>query len=494
MAPRHSGLLARTEVLRRARSESTWTLLAATNAPEILAMLKFNFIDSGATQVPTGRLHERVADDLRSLSRAGIREMGATAQKYCSDWVSAGWLERRPDDTGTEEVYDLSADAHAALVIVEGIVTPASSTTESQITSIMKRLSDLAVETDPDTESRIRALTAQRNALDTEIAQLKAGRLVVTDEERAIEAVRELLSQVRQSTADFARVRRSVGNAVNDLRRQALESDGGRGDVLELVLRQVDQMDTTDFGRSFKAFYQVLADPERVRQVESAIDQLLERPFAQSLTRREREGLRDMLPDLRNRAGDVHTVFDTLAAKLRAFVEENQYAQERHVDALIKDIYRVYGQLAQAKSGRTRIPYELKLSTSNIASASQWQLKEIDSSLPNRIIDNSGIDTRGWEDLLDLIDTSDIDFHTLRANIAATLTERSVASIADVVARYPLAQGLAGLVGLILIGLRRAEGDVKSAQLLAAKEEVIPWSDTRTLHIPKILFYIPETP
>ena len=63
-----SALLARTEALRRARGESSWSLLAANNAPEILAIFKMNFIDSGATQIPTGRLHERVADDLRALA------------------------------------------------------------------------------------------------------------------------------------------------------------------------------------------------------------------------------------------------------------------------------------------------------------------------------------------------------------------------------------------------------------------------------------------
>ncbi|TFD55055.1 DUF3375 domain-containing protein [Cryobacterium sp. Hh7] len=488
-----SALLARTEALRRARGESSWTLLAAHNAPEILAILKMNFIDSGATQIPTGRLHERVADDLRALARAGIRDMSASAQKYCTDWVSAGWLERRPNETGTEEIYDVSADAHAALLIAETIVTPASSTTESQMTSIMQQLSDLAVSTDPNPESRIAALTFQRDAIDAEIDQLRAGRTVVLNDERALEAVRDLLGQVRQSTTDFARVRRSVGNAVNDLRRQAIESDGSRGDVLEIVLSQVDQMETTDFGRSFKAFYQVLADPERVRQVESAIDVLLERPFSAALSRAEREGLRDMLPDLRSRAGDVHTVFDTLAAKLRAFVEDNQYAHERRVDMLIKDIYKVYGQLAQTMSGRARIPFELKLSTSDISSVSQLQLKEVDTSLPDLVAYEAEVGAGSWEDLLELVDLTDIDFHTLRANIKDTLRHRTVASIADVISKHPLAQGLASLIGLILIGLGAADGDVCSAQMREGADEVIPWSDTHTIRIPKILFYTPET-
>nr|VFJ59317.1 MAG: Protein of unknown function (DUF3375) [Candidatus Kentron sp. FW] len=54
----------------------------------------------------------------------------------------------------------------------------------------------------------------------------------------------------------------------------------------------------------------------------------------------------------------------------------------------------------------------------------------------------------------ELIARSEIDFGALKDNVRATLEQRSQASIADVLDRFPAAQGLGSVVGLLALGSR----------------------------------------
>jgi hypothetical protein len=488
MARTDSALRARNELLRAAKKGPTWSLLAGYNAPETIAILWLEFIDAQVIQVSASRLHERVADDLRVLTRLG-RNFENTGQGYCAIWVNEGFLERHPNADGTEEVYELTADGHAGLDIASRIITPTNTTTESKMMLVMSAVQQLALATDPNFESRVAYHRAQVAEHEAEIARLEAQDFEPINDARALEGVRDILSQIAQSSTDFARVRRHRIETVNELRRRALDADGSRGDVLDSILTQLDHSSTTEAGRSFDAFYRVIADPVKVTHVEAAIDNLLSRPFSEELTSAEKVALRDMLSDLRQRASDVHRVSDQLAAKLRAYIEENQFAQERRVGALLTDVMRAYTRAAATTSGRATISYELSLSSSEINSVSQWQLPEVDTSVPALIQDNTDYAEANWAELQYMADDGDIDYQALRADIDDTLNSKNgLATIADIVKLHPLSDGLASLVGIIVIGFHGADGASPVASVINGKTETIPWANGRTATIPKVLF------
>jgi len=483
-------LLARVEQLRLARESPTWKFLRANNGPEVLAILYAEFFHADETQIPVGRFHERLAADISLIAQSG-REMFETSVSYGSSWVDFGWLDRIPGAVGAGEVYILTADTYAVLEIVDQIVAPTTSTTSSQITSIMDQLSALAINTDTDKDSRIQAYKEQISAVQAEIDKLESDRSSApVNDELAAETVRSLLTQTSRSYADFARLRRGIRQAVKNLRGRAIASEGSRGDIIELILGQVDQLESTDYGRSFEAFYQVLSDPVRLTQVEEHIDTLRDRPFAGLLTSAERNALADILTDLAKRAAEVHIESDALSAGLRAYVEQDRFSDERRIDLMAKEMYRMYSQLVTGMSPRTYSGYDLTLPTVAFDSLSRLTLRESDSSLPP-LVEGTGEPVFGdWGDVTSLADPDEIDFAGLKAAIAECLEDRTIVTISDVFRLKPETGGLPAIIGLIQIGTERSRLDPPEAQVKIDITENVSWPDSPEFTIPRVSFYL----
>ncbi len=98
------------------------------------------------------------------------------------------------------------------------------------------------------------------------------------------------------------------------------------------------------------------------------------------------------------------------------------------------------------------------------------------------------------QSLSELIAQSEIDFRTLKANILAVLEQRSQASIADVLQRFPASQGLGSIVGLLALGSRHGykikPDEIKPSDI--EHSETVSWlggdNQQRRARIPKIFF------
>src|SRR5688572_24374989 len=90
----------------RLRGEPVWRLLSADHAPFVLGLLQTHLYDSERS-LPGSILTERIARDLEELRSRGER-LPQTAQAYVSEWLAAGYLERRFPEESSEEQYELS--------------------------------------------------------------------------------------------------------------------------------------------------------------------------------------------------------------------------------------------------------------------------------------------------------------------------------------------------------------------------------------------------
>ena len=102
--------------------------------------------------LPTHELHDALDAELDTL-RDHLDLSGRTAKAYCEDWRQAGLLERRIADEAREEVYELTPAARQGLRVVEQLLAPRASVTESRLVSLLTALHQLALETDPDTST-----------------------------------------------------------------------------------------------------------------------------------------------------------------------------------------------------------------------------------------------------------------------------------------------------------------------------------------------------
>ncbi|TRW45736.1 DUF3375 domain-containing protein [Georgenia yuyongxinii] len=463
MNPLSAALAAR----RLAEDSSAWSLLRATNAPVAVAVLGAHL--AGETRrVPAPVLHEAVEGDLEDLRAHGF-ELPRTGVQYCSDWLAAGYLVRRPGES-REEHYELSDGALAAIRFVEQLADPRPSVTESRLATIVERIHRLAVDTDPDVTRRIAALTAERDRIDIQIAALTAGDVEELPEERAIERALDILSLAAEIPEDFARVRSSLEQLNRDLRRQLVEDPESRGTVLDDVFRGVDLLADSDAGRSFSAFYALVLDAERAATFEDEVDELVRRQFARRLTREQTSALSRMLHDLQDAGSEIHQVMTSFSRSLRRFVQSEELAEDRRVHRLVREALADAGALAGTVAPYRATGLDLSLTAVTASQISAMRLHNPADSETTEDVAPAPHELADLETLRALVRASEIDLAELTGNVNEVLAGRGPATIAEILAERPATQGVASVVGLLVLA------EAHATRTREGRAEHVTWS------------------
>jgi hypothetical protein len=226
----------------RLRAEQpAWRLLAADNAVLILSFLADLF--NQASEVPFSRAKVALEAELRRWQDSGLTVQG-NAAVYLRQWIAAGWLREHSDVLLCTDACEI------ALRFVKGLDRREQSTTASHLRIVQDAIRDLAIAMSPDADVRIGALEAQRKALDTEIAELRAGVVVQLSASEQHERLREVYQLAAVLTGDFRRLEDDIRQLDRDLRVQMIQADSTRGDVLISVLKQENALADTDAGRA----------------------------------------------------------------------------------------------------------------------------------------------------------------------------------------------------------------------------------------------------
>ena len=244
---------------QRLRSETTWRLLAAGNAPSVIGLLHAHLFEN-ERRLPASILTERIGRDLTALRTEGHALTSQSAQTYLSQWLKDGFLERIIRTRSHEEVYELSAAAIQAIRFVDSLSQKRTVATESRLSLVIQQLTQLAAQTATDPESRIQNLIREKTRIEAEIEALQTGHVETLPDDRALERVREILALADELANDFRQVREEFNKLNRQLREKVMESDGARGNVLEELFAGVDLVADSDAGRTFKAFWRLLTD------------------------------------------------------------------------------------------------------------------------------------------------------------------------------------------------------------------------------------------
>lgn len=466
----------------RLRGEAAWKLLAATNAPVTIALLRAHLFEK-ERRLPNSILNERIHRDLEVL-RAEGKELPQSAQAYLSQWLADGFLERTYEPGASEEIYELSAGAIRAIRFCEGLTQRRVVATESRLSLVIQGLVQLAEQTETNPESRMESLLRERERIDAEIDAIRGGRLESLPQDRAIERAREIIALADDLANDFRCVRDEFQGLNRELRERIMESEGARGDVLEELFAGVDVIAESEAGRTFKAFWRLLTDPQQSLEFEEALERLLSREFVGALARDERRFLLGLTRLLLERGGDVHEVLQHFARSLKQFVESRAYLEQRRLSSLLNDAQRLAREIKDDIKPTEEIGHTLYLTSGRLRSVGRYQLydpslDEIDARM--EIAQAAEI---SLEAVSELLAHSEIDFRRLKRNVQALLAERDQVSIAEVLDVYPAEQGLGSLVGYLALGSR--EG------LATKHRETVGWRGLdgveRRAHIPCIYF------
>lgn len=441
---------------RLVKTSPAWALLRGRNAAAAVALLGTHLAGEERRR-PAPELFELIDHDLVQL-RDHEFDLPQTAQAYCSEWRNEGILVRRASEEARGETFELSQGALTAIQFVTQLAEPRQAVTESRLSSIFSALRQLAQETDPNTASRLTALRTEQDRLTAEIERVQAGDFEVLSTARALERAKELLLLADEIPSDFSRVRAELELINRGLRERLISQQGSRGTVLEDIFRGVDHLSESDAGRSFNGFFSLILDPEQSTEFEESVSNVLERDFAGELTARQTRFLRRMLPSLQDMSGEIHEVMTNLSRSLRRFVQSQELEEDRRINALLRDTLREGVVLSKTVRVWQPTALDLDLTSLQLGSVAAFSLHNpADSETVASVLtqESEPVDLR---ELRELARASEIDMKELVHNVNDVITRRGAVTISEILDEHPATQGVASVVGLLVLAESQARG------------------------------------
>jgi len=473
------------QAFTRLRTESQWKLLAADNAPLILAIIDTLFGDRDEPK-PSAAFHADLKEFLDTLTHLGY-DCPRTAQEYAAAWLSNGWLTRTFPEGAAEEQYAPSVAARSALRFVTGARAPRATATASRLSTVLDRATQLVEATDTDQGSRLARLQRDRDALDREIALVERGVFQVLPDADALEAVRDLIHLAEGITGDFHRVQDTFTALNKQIRTELLTNDDNRGVVLADMFSAMDVLSTTDAGRSFDAFWEIISPTSEQRDtLPETISTLLARPFSRALAPMEQRFLRRLMPTLLQESNTVLQMRGQFSSTLRDFVQSKVFLETRRMQQVLREAVIAAGEAAQSVRWTESIDYDMVLPTMQVRSVSQYVLHDPPDRLASTDMQPQASDQLALADLTALAGDMDIDWLALRVGLLDALDAGATVSIRDLLTANPGVHGVAAVVGYLVLGA------TAGAYISDDGRDVVAWHEPDgtyvTLDIPMCLF------
>jgi Protein of unknown function (DUF3375) len=465
---------------RLIRDSPAWSLLRGRNAAAAVALLG-SHLAGEERRISAPVLFDLVDGDLQDLRDNGF-DLPQTAQAYCTEWRTEGILIRRASGEAREETFELSPGALAAIQFVSQLAEPRQTVTESRLSNIFAALRQLAQDTDPNVTSRLAALRVEQDRIAAEIERVQAGDFEVLSPDRALERARELLALADEIPSDFARVRAQLELINRDLRERLISQEGSRGTVLEDIFRGVDHLSESEAGRSFNAFYSMILDAEQSAEFEESVGSVLERDFAGKLTARQTRFLRRMLPQLQDLSGEIHEVMTNLSRSLRRFVQSQEFQEDRRINELLRATLKEGVELSSQVRVWQSTRLSLDLTSLPLGSVSAFNLHNPADLETVTLVQTQQPGTVDLRALRELARASEIDMKEIIVN--ESFRRRGAVTISEVLAEHPATQGVASVVGLLVL----AETHARSL----AGDEPVSWFSSQGVArhglVPRFMF------
>jgi len=421
-----------------------WRLLRADNAPLVLSFLHRVFVADNVRSISAAELASRLDDELYALnqrdSEPGGRRFLRSAKAYLDDWAApgAGWLRKYYPDGTDEPHYDATPAVEKGLQWLDTLREREFVGTESRLKVIVELLRQIVFGTEPDPGERLAELRRQRETIDEEIARIEGGEMPMLDETAVRDRYQQFAGTARELLADFREVEENFRKLDRQLREKIAGWHGGKGELLDDVLGSRESIAGSDQGRSFQAFYGFLLS--QARQEELA--DLLDRVHALDGIAEHDSRLRHIHFDWLDAAERTQRTVRQLSEQLRRFLDDQVWFENRRVIDILRSIEGRALQLREA--GNVPIAIELDAPSPAIRLPMERPLYS-----PVKKAHLSSDTVRDADEVTDpvaLFEQVYVDPEPLRGGVRQALRSQPQVGLSELVARYPLKQGVAELV------------------------------------------------
>ncbi|WP_427019073.1 DUF3375 domain-containing protein [Pseudarthrobacter sp. P1] len=421
-----------------------WSLLRAQNAPLALTFFMAAFTTTNQRNLGRPELVDVLEDVLFALRDSlGEDKFPRTAADYLDDWAAPekAWLRKFYADNRDDPVYDLTAAAEDVIHWVESLRGRDFVPTQSRLSSIFTLLKALVHGTETDPEARLAELGRQRDAIDAQIEQIRAGNIPVMSAPEAVDHFRQLTTQAKDLLADFREVEQNFRKLDRNLREKISTWDGSQGDLLESIFSTQQDITGSLQGRTFQGFWDYLMSP----QLRADLGDLLERATQiEALAGLENVGaITTMQADWLPAVEQTQATVRALSAQIRRLLDDKVFLENKRIMQLIRSIE------SHSLAVRSSPPSDLltSLPGQGVDVVLPFERPLYEPSAQVAINDVVSVSEDLDVDADALFGQFHVDQQRLKGNVEAVLADAEQATLADITDAFPLSQGLAELVG-----------------------------------------------
>ncbi len=421
-----------------------WRLLRADNAPLVLSFLHRVFVADNIRSISASELASRLDDELYALnqreSERGGRRFPKSAKAYLDDWAApeVGWLRKYYREGTDEPHYDATPAVEKALQWIKSLGEREFVGTESRLKVIFDLLRQIVFGTESDPGQRLAELQRQREAIDEQIARVQAGEMPILDGTAVRDRYQQFAATALELQADFREVEENFRKLDRQLREKIAGWHGGKGELLDDVLGSRESIAGSDQGKSFEAFYGFLLSQARQEELSGLLDRV------HSLTEiAERDSrLRHIHHDWLDAAERTQATVRQLSEQLRRFLDDQVWFENRRVTDILRSIE---GRALRLRETRN-IPVTLELEAPSPAIRLPLERPLYAPVKKARVTSDTVRDADEETDPAALFEQVYVDPEPLRGGVRQALRSQPQVGLAELVARYPLKQGVAELV------------------------------------------------
>lgn len=421
-----------------------WRLMRARNAPLVLSFLGRYFIEDNRGAVAAGQLTSALDDELFAVHRVDPDRYPASPESYLSDWSGpeAAWL-RSFYPTGSEEVhYEATPALQKAYGWIESLRSRAFVGTESRLQMVIDLLRQIVRGSDVDPESRVAELERRRDAIEVELEAARAGRFEVMGDTAVRERYQQFAFTSRELLSDFREVEENFRMLDRSTRERIAGWDGGKGDLLADLVTNRSDISSSDQGRSFRAFYDLILSENGQDELSGLLQTVQAMP---ELTPDRR--LRTVHHDWADAAERTQQTVRNLSEQLRRFLEDHVWVENRRVMDLVRAVEASAIAVREAPPTDTGLIVDLP----GISIALPLERPLYDPQPPVAVNSMPSPDALDPAELESLFAQRFVDTNRLVENIRSLVPPRTSAALEDIIAMYPLEEGIAELLGYLAL-------------------------------------------
>lgn len=471
-------------------------LLRSKQAPLAMSFFFFAFKLKNRLQIPYSELKELLTQFLENLDNNTKQEFTLSPQQFLDLWSndSHGFIRKYFELNQDEPMTELTADTERALEWIRNLEKREFVGAQSRFLSIYESMKRIADQTEENPTFRLSYLKDQRKKIDDEIKDIQATGVVNRmDATQIRERFLNLIEDSRRLISEFRLVEDIFKDITRKIKEKKLTEVVTKGEILREVLDSHDDLEESDQGRSFSAFWNFLISEDQQNQLRDFSEKILETPEIREFVRKNPDrqldtNLLKLKSQLLQVGQKVLKSKSRLSEELRKLLHQKALIENKRVLELTAEIKKILleHRATFLESGtKDFITVQDGLEIQLPLSRPLWQPSR-ETRFLNKQLETSAEPSsmQALQDLTAIVNAPPILELELEARIEKLLDVAGQISLSEVVKTYPIKFGTFEVLGYLSIAIKGNQHMIRFDQT----EKIACPEQRFTLTVPQVIF------